>query len=194
MGYWTKIETELIINLQGRDPAMAEVNTNWPKYASRLQSCEGFQETERFEPEGGPGLELSGSVSLAPYRYLYLRKSLSDASLEEFNSRKASLPKLKSIKTAFRLGTGERETVLQAGLADPYWLFICTDMTWWLNRLENNKWAVLLEKQDYAGSDDGGVEYMSTYAVPLRLLQIRRRRPQLSQQQKDQRLARLGLS
>ena len=67
-------------------------------------------------------------------------------------------------------------------------------MNWWLKRLEDNPWAVLLEEQRYSGSDDGGIDYMRSYAVPLRLLQIRKKRPHISDEQKRLRSERLGIS
>lgn len=190
MGYWTKPETELLINLVGREPAQANVYTNWPRFITRLNSCEGFTAGSTWQAPGG-GEELLGSISLSPYRYLYLRRSLGDSVKADFEERKAELPEAKVFDTDFRLGTGERETVLQACLQDPYWLTITSDMTWWLKRLEDNPWASLLEEQHYAGSDDGGIEYMRTYAVPLQLLQIRRRRPRLSDSEKQARADRL---
>lgn len=193
MGYWTRAETELLINLEGKDPSQASVYTNWPKFASRLGECEGFDKATEWEPTAG-GREISGGLSLAPYRYLYLRRSLGEASKEEFDRRKELLPEAVFKQTAFRLGTGERETCLQACLDDPYWLNICSDMNWWLKRLEDNPWAVLLEEQRYSGSDDGGIDYMRSYAVPLRLLQIRKKRPHISDEQKRLRSERLGIS
>lgn len=193
MGYWTRPETELLVNLVGKDPAVARVYSNWPKFISRLAECEGFEEESRFEPQDG-GVEIAGQISLTPYRYLYLRRSLGDSSREEFEQRRLSLPESRVFNTDFRLGTGERETVLQACLEDSYWLHITSDMTWWLRRLEDNPWAVLLEEQRYAGSDDGGIDYMRSYAVPLRLLQIRKRRPRLTEEQKRERSERLGIA
>lgn len=193
MGYWTKPETEIIINLQGREPAQANVYTNWPRFASRLSSCEGFSPASTWQAPGG-GEELIGSISLSPYRYLYLRRSLGESSRPDFEERKSELPEPRVFDTDFRLGTGERETVLQACLDDPYWLTISSDMTWWLKRLEDNPWAVMLEEQHYAGSDDGGIEYMRSYAVPLKLLQIRRRRPRLSEEERRARSERLSKS
>lgn len=190
MGYWTKPETELLINLVGKDPAQANVYTNWPRFISRLGDCEGFSEHSTWQAPGG-GSELIGSISLSPYRYLYLRSSLGDGAKPEFVERKASLPAPRVLDTAFRLGTGERETVLQACLEDSYWLHVTSDMTWWLRRLDGNPWAVMLEEQRYSGSDDGGIDYMRTYAVPLKLLQIRRRRPHLSPEEREARALRL---
>ena len=190
MGYWTKAEVELLINLEGKEPGKAQAYTNWPRFINRLNSSEGFDQLSTWSADDG-SREMRGNISLAPYRYLYLRANLAAGGQDEWNRQQALLPKLKSYQSEFRLGTGERETCLLANMADPYWLHISTDMSWWLRRLQDNQWAVLIEEAHYAGTDDGGIDCMSTYVVPLSLLQIRRARPQLTDAEKAERTERL---
>lgn len=190
MGYWSRAETELLINLEGRDPALAHVTTNWPAYINRLQQCQGYQQVGEWVAPDGKS-EINGQVSLTPFRFIHLRSKLAESSVAEWEAAKAQLPEFAKVKSPFRLGPGERETIISATQDENFWAWVCTDMMWWMKTLEENDWAVLVREVHYAGADDGGSAVQQTYAVPRALLQIRKSRPQLTDEQRSKLIDRL---
>jgi len=190
MGYWSRAETELLINLEGRDPALAHIITNWPAYINRLQQCQGYQQSaEWIAPDGKK--EINGQVSLTPFRFIHLRAKLAESAVAEWKQAKLELPELEQVESPFRLGPGERETIISATQEDGFWAWVCTDMMWWMKTLEDNDWAVLVKEVAYAGADDGGSAVQQTYAVPRALIQIRKSRPQLTDEQRGKLIDRL---
>jgi len=190
MGYWNRSETEFIINLAGREPAIAYVSTNWASYVNKLKACQGFQMNEEWIAPDGRS-EINGQVSLNPFRFIHLRSKLALSSHDQWKQEKEQLPQFTQVQTPFRLGPGERETVISAVQDEPFWAWACTDMMWWMKTLDANQWAVPVREVQYAGADDGGSAVQKTYAVPRALLQIRRSRPQLSDEQRAGLLERL---
>lgn len=190
MGYWSRAETELLINLEGRDPALAHVSTNWQSYIKKLEGCQGFEQVGTWTAPDGRQ-EISGQVNLHPFRFLHLRSKLADSLHDQFAEHKAELPELSKVSSPFRLGPGERETIISATQDEPFWMWICTDMMWWMKTLQDHDWAVLVREVEYAGADDGGSAVQQTWAVPRTLLQVRKARPQISDEQKAKLIERL---
>lgn len=190
MGYWSRSETELLINLEGRDPALAYIQTNWQSYIKKLQECQGYEQTGSWTAPDGRQ-EINGQVTLNPFRFLHLRSKLAGSLVEEFEQAKAELPEFSQAKSPFRLGPGERETVISATQDEPFWMWICTDMMWWMKTLQEHDWAILTREVEYAGADDGGSAVQQTFAVPRALFQVRKARPQISDEQKAKLIERL---
>lgn len=191
MGYWSRDETELIINIEGREPGTALVYTNWSIYANKLRDCQGYSEGGAWQSPDGKW-QIDGKVSIAPFKYIHLRSDLAASKHDEFKQRAAKLPEAKHEESLFRLGTGERETLIVACQDDPFWISICTDMLPWLQRLEKHQWACLVEEVHYAGAEDGGSAIQRTYLLPRALLQIRKVRPRVTEERRQALISRLG--
>jgi hypothetical protein len=204
MSQWTRAETELLINISSEEPQTALVTTNWPFYVSRLAACEAFSEDQPFVPAAGHSLV--GRVDQGDYTYLHLRKQLSVPQQAEFAAQKAQLPAPTSTPINYRTGPYERETLLHAEPLNPYWMVVDTDMAHWIRRLDQHPWAVLIAEQLYVGADPDTGEAVGeeeageftdrhrVYYVPRQLLSIRRKRRQLTDEQKQALRDRLGIS
>lgn len=196
MSFWKKAEMELLLALSSDDPNTVSAYTNWSFYASRLERCEGFAAQEDWRPEGG-GRLLRGEIDIREFNYIWLRKHMgSDAAESRFWAERAKLASgddevaaFEPIRSLAKIGPGEKETVIHAEMINPYWLKITTDMAHWSRRLDEHPYAVPVAEVLYA--DDSR---QASFLLPRKLLTIRSRRPQLSEEQKDRLRERIGVS
>src|SRR3954454_13961378 len=106
MGHWSTAETELTIHISAGDPHAARVRTNWRRFATRFERCEGFETTSDFEAADG-GREISGTLDLGAGKYLWLRRDPgSDAARARFAAQAAKLQPV-SVDTPYRPDAGE---------------------------------------------------------------------------------------
>jgi len=193
MGYWSRIETELLINAASQEPNLMSVRTNWARYVNRLDQCEAFQEQGRFEPQQG-GVEVHGTIDQSEYTFLHFRQHMTDEQQAQWETEKAKLPELVSTPTEYRPAAYERELLIHGEITDGYWLTVQTDMAVWIRRMERNPFAVLVAEQlyraaredDEPGEDEDLTDRHRTYMIPRQLLTIRRNRPQLSEERKQE--------
>lgn len=196
MSYWTRAETELLVNISSDEPHRALVTTNWKSYVSMLRDCEGFQETDRFEPAEG-GVEVRGVVDLSEYSWLFLRRSLSDGQLAQFEQEKAKLPPLAVTEIPYRPEPHERETLMHTEPLNKYWLMISTDMAHWVRRLDEHPFAVCVSEARFRGADsadDAHTDRHRTYMLPRQLLSIRKKRREVSEEERERLRRQLGIS
>lgn len=196
MSYWTRAETELLVNISSEEPHRALITTNWKSYVSLLRDCEGFEEIKRFEPSEG-GVEVQGTVDLSEYSWLFLRRSLSEGQLSEFEQEKTKLPSFTVEEIGYRPESHERETLIHAEPLNKYWLMVSTDMAHWVRRLDEHPFAVCVSEARYAGAEsteDAHTDRHRTYMLPRQLLSIRKKRREVSEEEKQRLRRQLGIS
>ena len=187
MGFWSRAETELTINIASEQPHVLSVTTNWSYYVSRLVACDGFTLLGEHNPTAG-GREITGTVDISDFAYVRIRDTFgSDKLIAAFEREKARLPQMTSGPIPYRADSFERETLIHAEQLDRYWMRVDTDMGTWLRWMDDNPYAVCVEEHLYAGaaSTDGLTDRRRLYMVPRELLRIRRARPQISDAQRE---------
>jgi len=187
------METELLITASSQAPNLMSVRTNWKRYVNRLAQCEGFEEQYRFAPDEG-AVEVFGTIDQADYTFLHFRQRMTDKQRAQWEAERAKLPEPVSTPTEYRPAAYERELLIHGEILNGYWLTLQTDMAVWIRRMEHNPFAVLVAEQLYRaaredddhGDDEDLTDRHRTYMIPRQLLTIRRNRPQLSDERKQE--------
>lgn len=182
MSYFRLAEQEAHFNLTGNAPHDLSVCSTWPYYTTRLLRSAGFEERARFAPEDG-GMELQGSFDLSEFAWVRFRKQLADSLGEEYARRVAELGETKVTYTQYRSGPNERELVISVFATDPFWVHVSTDMALWVARMDAHPYATLVAEQVYNMDEPTA---WRQYVIPRALLSIRRTRPQLTDEQRQQ--------
>ncbi len=184
MSFWTRAEQELLISIGSSRPTAAHVESNWPYYVSRLDTCEGFTAERELEPPEG-GRMVSGTVDLSEYAWIRLRPALGSEQLEAERAELAASLELKRSSSEYAAGPSERELLIRANAEEPYWALVQTDMAIWQKRMAASPVSTQIEEVRYADDRPDSPAWMGTWLVPRRALQIRRARRQLTEDQRQ---------